>query len=81
MTIVSLCQVFYNILHQLKTPTLDMAEKTLEGCECSSETCRNCPNIESTLDSLMLIRAYEEQEISALDDAYDADIDYHMSIA
>ena len=61
--------------------TLEIAEKTLENCVGCGGTCHDCPNIENTLDAMMTIRAYEEQEISALDDAYDADIDYFLSIA
>jgi len=59
--------------------TLEVAEKTLGSGECCNGTCHDCPNPENTLDSLMLTKAYE-QEISALDDAYDADVDYLLSI-
>ena len=61
--------------------TLETAEKMLKNCVCCNGTCHDCPNIESTLDSLMVIRAYEEQEISVYEDAYDADVDYYLSIA
>ena len=57
-----------------------MAEKTLEGCVGCNGTCHECPNLENTLDSLMLLIAYE-QEISVLEDAYDAEIEYCLSIA
>jgi len=53
----------------IKYATFEIEENTFEG-----------QNIGYTLDSLMLTKAYE-QEISALEDAYDADVDLHMSIA
>ena len=59
--------------------TLEVAENTLESCECNNRTCHDCQNSESALDDLMLLGAYE-REISALDDAYDADVDYLLSI-
>jgi len=59
--------------------TLEMAEKKLLGYMGSSDTCSGCPKVESVLDDLMTLRAYE-QEISALEDAYDADVDYLLSI-
>ena len=61
--------------------TLEKAETHLNSCVgCSKANCYECAGFKNMLDSLMALRTYE-QEISALEDAYDADVDYYLSIA
>ena len=55
------------------------AEMMLERCQGCGGKCGECIHIGNVLDSLMAIRYADE--ISAQEDAWDADIDYLFSIA
>jgi hypothetical protein len=53
-------------------------EKPLAHCNYCSGECDTCTSLEDEIGELLALRA---QEISVLEDRYDADVDYHMSIA
>ena len=61
----------------MESLTKATAEMKLEGCQGCNKDCYECPDINTVLDCLMIM----SNEIHVQDDAYDADIDYLLSIA
>ena len=55
----------------MENPTIATAEMKLEGCQGCNNDCFECPDINTVLDCLMILG----NEISAQEDAWDADID------
>ena len=55
----------------MENPTIATVEMKLESCQGCNKDCYVCPDISTVLDCLMIM----SNEISAQEDAWDADID------